>query len=454
LHNFLLVVYNQTDSIAILQVDKTVHWITTGRKFYMATLERKRTQAEEEHCRKLRNDILASIFRTVERPKTMNKTKGQLGLAVIKNLPAGISMVQGLMKAVNWKAAQREVLEGLNNTVVIVGQANAGKSTLFNKLKGQNLSPTSSQAGTTKTLVCTEFGPFTLVDTPGHLPDVMAAGISQASVIVFLIDATRGLQEEDRELYQIIRNVNKPTIIAVNKIDQLKEKGNGDHFATEVALALNTAGVIPISARTGENLAEELIPVIIDASPEAALAIGREIPAYRRAAAQRIIRNSTLVCLAAGLEPIPFVDIPILLAAQVRLVLNLAALYGEEMDSEDAMKHARALILTLASGAGMRYIAGQAAKFVPFGGDFVAGVIAGAATWSIGQVALEYYEDEKKLSPKRLQELYQSFYQRFRRENKPSELRQQVEQALTAETAEIEIVPTEISVVQNPERGN
>jgi small GTP-binding protein len=410
----------------------------------MAERERRQTQVEEGRRCELRDNVLANIFRRVERPK---KTMSQLGLAVIKNLPANISMVQGLMKAVNWKAAQREVLEGLNNTVVIVGQPNTGKSTLFNKLKGQNLSPTSPQVGTTKTLVRTEFGPFTLVDTPGHLPDVMATGMFQASVIVFLIDAIRGLQAEDRELYQVIRNVNKPTIIAVNKIDQLKGKGNGDHFATEVALALNTAGVIPISAKTGENLAEELIPVIIDASPEAALAIGREIPAYRRAAAQRIIRNSTLANLAAGLEPIPFVDIPILLTTQVRLVLRLAALYGEEMDSEDAMKHARALILTLLSGAGMRYVAGQAAKLVPFGGNFIAGAIAGATTWSIGQVALEYYEDDKKLSPKRLQELYQSFYQRFRRENKPGELRQQVGKALTVET---EGVPIETSAVQNP----
>jgi small GTP-binding protein len=389
---------------------------------------KKYTKADEERRRKLRDDVFSSIFREVKRPRNMR----DLGLTTLKNLPSNIGMVQGLMKAVNWKTAQQDVLEGLNNTVVIVGQPNTGKSTLFNKLKGQNLSPTSPQAGTTKTLMRTDFGPFTLVDTPGHLPDVMESGMSQASVIVFIIDASRGLQAEDRELYKVIQKLDKPTIIVVNKIDELKGGESGDQFATEVAVALDAPGVIPISAKTGENVAEELIPIVIDASPEAALAVGRELPAYRRMAAQRIIRNSTIVSLAAGLEPIPFIDIPILLGTQIRLVLRIAALYGEPMDNDDAKGHARELIATLASGIGLRYLAEQAAKAVPFGGDFLAGAIAGAATWSIGQVALEYYETDKQISPKRLQQLYKDFYHRFRKENKVEELQTEARAALPA----------------------
>src|SRR6266496_1430685 len=142
--------------------------------------------------------------------------------------------------------------------------------------------------------------------------------------------------------------------------------------------------VIPISGKTGENIAEELIPTMIEASPEAALVIGHELPAYRRSAAQRIIRNATFLSLAAGIEPIPLIDIPILLGVQIRLVLRVAALYGEPIDSSNFMLHARALISTMAGGLGFRFLAEQAAKVVPFGGDFVAGAIAGAATWSMG----------------------------------------------------------------------
>lgn len=396
----------------------------------MAKPQKKYTQAEEERRRKLRDDIFSSIGREITRPRNLR----QLGISTLTHLPANIGMVRGFMNAVSWKVAQQEVLEGLNNTVVIVGQPNTGKSTLFNKVKGQNLSPTSAQAGTTRTLVRADFGPFTLVDTPGHLPDVMESGMNEASVIVFLIDSSRGLQDEDRELYKVIQRLDKPTIVAVNKVDQLKGGESGDQFATEVAIMLEAPGVIPISARTGENIAEELIPLIIDASPEAALAVGRELPAYRRMAAQRIIRNATIVSLAAGLEPIPFIDIPILLGTQLRLVLRLAALYGEPMDKEDTRGRARELIATLASGIGLRYLAEQLAKAVPFGGDFLAGAIAGAATWSIGQVALEYYEKDKRIAPKRLQQLYQGFYQRFRKDNTARELQEQAR--LGAQTAD------------------
>lgn len=208
--------------------------------------------ADDEQRKKIKNDLIASLLRKRDQPKNLR----ELGISTLRNLPANISMVQGLMKAVNWNMAQREVLEGLNNTVVIVGQPNTGKSTLFNLLKGQNLSPTSSQAGTTRTLVRTDFGPFTLVDTPGHLPDVMESGMDQASVIVFLLDASHGLRNEDRELYKVIQHLDKPTVIAVNKVDELKGGENGDHFATEVAVLLNAPGVIPISAKTGLNVAE------------------------------------------------------------------------------------------------------------------------------------------------------------------------------------------------------
>ena len=390
----------------------------------MATNKQNKS-ADDEQKEQVKKEVLKSVIRGTNRPKNLR----DLGISTLKNLPGTIGMVQGFMKAVNWKQAQEEVLSGLNNSVVIVGQPNTGKSTLFNKIKGQQLSSVSPEAGTTRSLVRTDFGPFTLIDTPGvdkpgHLNDVVESGLDQASVILFLIDATRGLQTKDRELYDAIKKLNKPVILAVNKVDALKGGESGDQMATEVAVLLGAVGVIPISGKTGTNIAEELIPAMIEASPEAALVIGHELPTYRRVAAQRIIRNATLVSLAAGIEPIPLIDIPILLGTQIRLVLRLAALYGEPLDSSDAMKHARELIVTMAGGLGLRYLAEQAAKMVPFGGDFIAGAIAGAGTWSIGQVALEYYDGDKQISPRRLRQLYTNFYHRFRKENTNDELRQ------------------------------
>ena len=369
-----------------------------------------------------KENLFQRMFESVIRKTNSTQNLRELGINTLLSLPTNIGVIRSFMKALNWNEAQGEVLEGLKNTVVIVGQPNTGKSTLFNYLKGQQLSKVSPEAGTTRNLVRTDFGPFTLIDTPGHLPELMESGMDLASVIVFLIDGTKGLQSKDRELYETIRKLNKPTIIGVNKVDALSGDESGDKVANEIAVALGIAGVIPVSGRTGMNVAEELIPAMIDASPEAALVIGRELPAYRRNAAQRIIRNATLISLAAGLEPFPLVDIPILLGNQIRLVLRLAALYGEPVDSANTTKHLRELIAVMAGGLGLRYLAEQAAKAIPFGGDFISGAIAGAGTWAMGQVILEYYESGKKISPQRLRMLYHDFYYRYRRQQIAQEL--------------------------------
>lgn len=378
-------------------------------------------RSKRDENKELKKSALQSAIRAGRRPRNMR----ELGLTTLKNLPANIGMIQGFMRAVNWKKAQEEVMQGLNNTIVIVGQANSGKSTLFNKMKGQNISAVSAEAGTTKDLIRSDFGPFTLMDTPGHLQDVMETGINEASVVVLLLDATKGFQTKDRELFEIIKKTGKPVVVAVNKVDALKGGENGLRLSTEMANLLGIDDVIPISAYTGLNIAEDLIPDIIEASPEAAFVIGHELPLYRHKAAQRIIRNATLVSLAAGLEPIPLIDIPILLGTQTRLVLRLAALYGEPLNSAEAMAHAKELVVTMVGGLGLRYLAEQAAKLVPFGGDFVAGAIAGAATWSIGQVALQYYEGGKQVNPRQLREQFVSFYKRFRKQNTMESLRQQ-----------------------------
>jgi len=385
----------------------------------VASNERKKAVEDEQKKQEVADSLIKSALRRGSRPNNVR----ELGTSLLKSLPTSIPTIQKFMKAVNWAEAQGEVQQSLNNTIAIVGLPNTGKSTLFNRIKGQQLSPVSSEAGTTRALVRSEFGPFTLIDTPGHLPDVAESGMKEASVIVFLMDATRGLRVEDRQLYENIKTLKKPIILAVNKVDTLKGREAGDQLATEVADALGEVNVIPISARTGENIAEELIPGIIKASPDAALVIGRELPAFRHEAAQRIIRNATLISWVVGMEPIPLVDIPILLGTQIRLVLRIAALYGEPLDSADFKKHARELLVTMAGGLGMRYLAEEAAKIVPYGGDAIAGIIAGAGTWAIGQVALEYYEGDKQINTRRLRQLYADFYSRFRKLKSAEELR-------------------------------
>ncbi|MFI5273308.1 MAG: GTPase [Ktedonobacterales bacterium] len=331
-----------------------------------------------------------------------------LTVSNLAKLPSNLSTVRKFIHAVNWKDAQQEVESELHHKIALLGLANSGKSTLFNTLRGKYASEVSPEAGTTKTNVKGTFGPFTLIDTPGHLPDLQSQAVAEAAAVVYLLDASQGIRAQDAALIGKLRLDERPLIVALNKSDLLKQ--GADEAASEAAARLHVRDVIPISARSGENVAEELIPAIIETSPDAALALGRSLPQYRRKAALKLVRTAALVSLAAGMEPLPLIDIPVLLGNQIRLVMRVAALYNEPL----AGKPTRELFATVGTGLLLRYVAEEAAKAVPFGGDLVSGVIAAAGTWALGQVAIEYFESGKKLTASELRHNFTQLYRRYR----------------------------------------
>ncbi|HEX9037737.1 MAG TPA: GTPase [Ktedonobacterales bacterium] len=331
-------------------------------------------------------------------------------LSLLAGVPSNLATVRKFMSAVDWRAAQEEIAGDLNAQIAILGMPNSGKSTLFNTLEGKYRSHVSPEAGATKDFVRGAFGPFSLVDTPGHLTGMQDQAIQEATTILYLIDATAGVRPRDAEVVQRLRDGEKPFVVALNKSDLVS--GDVDEIAARVAARLHVPDVTPISAQTGENVAEELIPALINTSPEAALVLGRLLPEYRRKAANKLVRTATLVSLAAGLQPIPLVDIPILLSNQVRLILRVAAVYGEPVSAQ----HLRELVATVAGGLAMRYLAEEVAKAAPFGGDLISGAIAAGGTYALGQVAIEYFEHGKKLSSKQVNDLFNTYYRRYREE--------------------------------------
>jgi GTPase len=329
-------------------------------------------------------------------------------VSTLAGIPSNLAMLRKFMSSVNWKYAQEEIAGELRRKVAIIGLANSGKSTLFNTLQGKYVSPVSPIEGTTTSNIRGNFGPFTLIDTPGHIPEMQEEAIAEAAVVIYLLDASEGMRPRDYQMVEQLGKMEKPFVVTLNKCDLIGDMA--DEAAARAAARLHVQDVIPISARDGANVSEELIPALINASPEAAIILGRQLPQFRREAANKLVRSATLVSLAAGLEPIPLVDIPILLGNQIRLVLRIAAVYGEPMTAQ----HMRELVTTIASGLLMRYVAEEAAKAMPFGGDLVAGAIAAAGTWAIGQVAIEYFESGKKLSRSQINESFKRFYRRYR----------------------------------------
>jgi small GTP-binding protein len=334
----------------------------------------------------------------------------------ITRLPKTIKEMRAVLDALDVKKLNQEVQTELQTYVAIVGTVNTGKSTLLNYLIGKSVSKVSAIPGTTRTNIQRRVGPFELVDTPGFgdaaqptRADVAREAIQRADLNLLLMDATTGVRQVDVDLFNELKASKQPLVIALNKMDLVNPR-EADTIVTMVESKLGR-NVIPISARTGMNIAERLIPRLIDEKPELAVVIGRALPQYRTLVAQRMIRKAATLSALAGLEPIPGIDIPVLLIAQVRLILRIAALYGEEITTRTA----RELIATIAGGVTLRYLGEEASKLLPGPGWMLSAGFAAAGTYAIGQVARDYFESGKHLSILQMRERYKRIVEERRR---------------------------------------
>ncbi|MSU76281.1 ribosome biogenesis GTPase Der [Patescibacteria group bacterium] len=155
--------------------------------------------------------------------------------------------------------------------VAIVGRPNVGKSMLFNRLAGSRRAITADEAGTTRDRLYADAewngSTFTLIDTGGltNDSDGMATAINQqvreaiteADLLVLLVDATAGLTAEDKAVAEAVRRSGKPAIVAVNKVDDAPDRANQEFWE------LGFDSVQPISAIHGKGTGD-LSDVIVE----------------------------------------------------------------------------------------------------------------------------------------------------------------------------------------------
>ena len=121
--------------------------------------------------------------------------------------------------------------------VAIVGRQNVGKSTLLNRMAGKRLAIVEDLPGTTRDRIFANVswqgGEFTIVDTGGLEPkpqstmsqavkEQVEVAITEADVIIFLVDVKQGVMPTDPEIADMLRQVGKPTILVANKADNTK----------------------------------------------------------------------------------------------------------------------------------------------------------------------------------------------------------------------------------------
>ncbi|MBQ1996319.1 MAG: ribosome biogenesis GTPase Der [Clostridia bacterium] len=160
-------------------------------------------------------------------------------------------------------------------SVAVIGKPNVGKSSLINRISGEERAIVSDIAGTTRdatdTYISNEFGDFVFIDTAGlrrkskvedqiEKYSVIRAkmAVERANVCLIMIDAVEGFTEQDSKVAGIAHEMGKACIIAVNKWDALEKDGKTmDSYRKKLMndfSFMSYAPIIFISAKTGQRI--------------------------------------------------------------------------------------------------------------------------------------------------------------------------------------------------------
>ncbi|WP_299218329.1 ribosome biogenesis GTPase Der [uncultured Aquimarina sp.] len=177
----------------------------------------------------------------------------------------------------------------MSNIVAIVGRPNVGKSTFFNRLIQRREAIVDAVSGVTRDR---HYGKsdwngkeFSLIDTGGYVvgsDDIFEAeidkqvelAIDEADAIIFMVDVESGVTGMDEEVANLLRKVNKPVFLAINKVDNGKRAENAVEF-----YSLGLGEYYTIASINGSGTGE-LLDALVEALPEVEEVEETELPRF------------------------------------------------------------------------------------------------------------------------------------------------------------------------------
>ncbi|MDD6991678.1 MAG: GTPase Era [Oscillospiraceae bacterium] len=152
--------------------------------------------------------------------------------------------------------------------VTIAGRANAGKSSLLNKLIGEKIAMVTEKPQTTRTKitgVLTEGEiQYVFIDTPGiqiaknklgeHMNRAVQESVTGIDAIIYVADVTKKINDIDRNAIEGFKGGRTPVILLINKIDLLDDKGAAAERIAEFSELMDFHSVIPVSVSENDGL--------------------------------------------------------------------------------------------------------------------------------------------------------------------------------------------------------
>jgi GTPase len=327
---------------------------------------------------------------------------------LIEAFPSNANMVQLLLKLA---AGQFKMAFGSKNKVAIVGPTNVGKSTLYNQFvqRKEDKANVSPLPGTTRENQQADAGLFAIIDTPGAdaagdkgqaEQEMALSAAADVDFLIIMFDAIQGIKRTEIELFDRLTSLGKPYIVVMNKIDLVRREEQQILAGAAEMLHLQKEQIIPVVARTGENLDDILISIAV-MEPGMVAALGQAMPQYRWQLTWRSIISAASASAAIALTPLPVIDFIPLAAVQSVMVLSIARIYNYQI----TLERARELVITFGLGFLGRTIFQELSKFGGIPGWLLSAAVAASTTAAMGYAASVWFETGEQVSKETLKQI-------------------------------------------------
>jgi uncharacterized protein (DUF697 family)/GTP-binding protein EngB required for normal cell division len=331
----------------------------------------------------------------------------------------------------HWELAARDVEEALRGAVALafVGSASSGKDSAIRALFGVDFGQIDPVPGSTERVRVAPIGAgdgLLIVNTPGF-GDVRAEVdraarhvLDQVDAFLYVLNCDGGATADERRDLAAVRAFRRPTLVCLNKIDLIRPHER-ENFVRQTLAQLGAepeqsvvCAFDPLPALADEPIGvDAVLAWVQEALGDAKGLLVAKHARNRAAACDALIRTAARRAAAAGAVPLPGVDAAAVTAIQVRLVLDVAQVYGHPATRDVALFIVGEVMMSAGRGfARWAVAAAQAAGWIPGGQvmlvatSALGATISGASTYGVGRAAVAYMERQGKVTAPELRDVF------------------------------------------------